>query len=177
MKLLLIVAATAGTLLAQAPAAPLSYVNEIKQSYTGIKNNINRSAEKMPESEYGFKPSPDVRDFGAEVAHAADIQTTLCSMALNAPKQGNAASLKTKADLIKALQESNALCDQAYNSLTEANASEARPFFGGGRRTLIGVLEFNVAHHNETYGTMVPYMRMKGVVPPSSDNAGKGKGK
>src|SRR6185436_10191181 len=145
MKFLLIAAATAGTLLAQAPAAPLSYVNEIKQSYTGIKNNVLRSAEKMPESEYGFKPSADVRDFGGEVAHAADIQTMLCSMALNAPKQGTAASLKTKADLIKALQEANALCDQAYNSLTDANANEARPFLRG-QRTLIGVLEFNVSH-------------------------------
>ena len=176
MKLLLIAAATAGTLLAQAPAAPLSYVNEIKQSYTGVKNLIVRSAEKMPESEYGFKPSPDVRDFGGEVAHAADIQTMLCSMALNAPKQGNAASLKTKADLIKALQDANALCDQAYNSLTEANASEARPFIRG-QRTLIGVLEFNISHHNETYGTMVPYMRMKGVVPPSSEPPAALKGK
>jgi len=183
MKFLLIAAATtAGTLLAQAPAAPLSYVNEIKQSYTGIKNTVLRSAEKMSEADYAFKPSADVRDFGGEVAHAADIQTMLCSMALNAPKQGTAASLKTKADLIKALQEANALCDQAYNSLTAANASDARPFFGGSQRTLIGVLEFNVSHHNETYGTMVPYMRMKGVVPPSSEpppaqKGGKGKGK
>jgi len=173
MKLLLVAALVAGTTLAQ---APLSYVNEIKQSYTGIKNNVLRSAEKMPESDYSFKPSPDVRDFGGEVAHAADIQTMLCSMALNAPKQGNAASLKTKADLIKALQDSNALCDQAYNSLTDANANEARPFIRG-QRTLIGVLEFNISHHNETYGTMVPYLRMKGIVPPSSDNSGAGKGK
>jgi hypothetical protein len=97
-------------------------------------------------------------------------------MALNAPKQGTAASHKTKADLIKALQESNALCDQAYATLTDAHANEARPFLRG-QRTLIGVLEFNIAHHNETSGTMVPYMRMKGVVPPSSDNAGgAGKG-
>jgi hypothetical protein len=73
------------------------------------------------------------------------------------------------------LQDSNALCDQAYASLTDANASEARPFIRG-QRTLIGVLEFNISHHNETYGTMVPYMRMKGVVPPSSDNAGAAKG-
>jgi hypothetical protein len=161
---------------AQAPAGQLSYVNEIKQSYTGIKNNLLRAAEKMPEEFYSFKPSPDVRDFGGEVAHGADIQTMLCSMALNSPKQGTAAQKKTKAELIAALQEANALCDQAYNSLTEANASEARPFLRG-QRTLIGVLEFNVAHHNETYGTMVPYLRMKGIVPPSSDNAGKQKGK
>ena len=175
-----VLAVCAGVARAQAPAAPLSYVNEIKQSYNGIKNNVLRAAEKMPEEFYSYKPSPDVRDFGGEVAHAADIQTMLCSMALNSPKQGNAATKTKKADLIAALQESNALCDQAYNSLSDANASEGRPFIRG-QRTLIGVLEFNVSHHNETYGTMVPYMRSKGIVPPSSDapagGGAKGAGK
>jgi len=170
MKLLLFATFACGAVFAQAPAAAPNYVNEIKQSYTGIKNNLLRSAEKMPEEFYSFKPAPEVRDFGGEVAHGADIQTMLCSMALNAPKQGTAATKKTKAELIAALQESNALCDQAYAALTDATANEARPFIRG-QRTLIGVLEFNVAHDNETYGTMVPYLRMKNIVPPSSDQA------
>jgi hypothetical protein len=169
-------AAAIVVLHAQPPAAPLNHVAEVKGDYNGIKNNLLRAAEKMPEEFYSYKPSADVRDFGAEVAHGADIQTMLCSMALNAPKQGTAATKKTKAELIAALQESNALCDQAYASLTDANQNEARPFIRG-QRTLIGVLSFNVSHHNETYGTMVPYMRAKGIVPPSSDNAGKGKAK
>jgi len=177
MKTLFLTLAAAAVLLAQPPAAPLNHVNEVKGDYTGIKNNVLRAAEKMPEEFYSYKPSPDVRDFGAEVAHGADIQTMLCSMALNAPKQGTAATKKTKAELIAALQESNALCDQAYAALTDANANEGRPFIRG-QRTLIGVLAFNVSHHNETYGTMVPYMRAKGIVPPSSDNTNaKGKAK
>jgi uncharacterized damage-inducible protein DinB len=177
MKTLLLAALAAALAHAQAPAAPLNHVAEVKGDYNGIKNNLLRAAEKMPEEFYSYKPSADVRDFGAEVAHGADIQTMICSMALNAPKQGTAASKKTKAELIAALQESNALCDQAYAALTDANANEARPFIRG-QRTLIGVLTFNVSHHNETYGTMVPYMRAKGVVPPSSDNANaKGKAK
>jgi hypothetical protein len=174
--LVALAAAAALTILnAQAPA-PISYIAEVKGDHAGIKNNLLRAAEKMPEEFYSYKPSPDVRDFGGEVAHGADIQTMLCSMALNAPKQGTAATLKSKADLIKALTESSALCDQAFNSLTDANAGEARPFIRG-QRTLLGVLAFNNSHDNETYGTMVPYMRAKGVVPPSSDNAGKGKAK
>lgn len=173
MRILLLAAALSLSLSAQAPP---SFVEELKQNYTGIKNNLLASAEKMPEEHYSFKPSPDVRSFGEEVAHAADIQTMLCSMALNSPKQGTAGQKKSKADLIAALKESNDLCDQAYASLTAANASEARPFLRG-QRTLFGVLDFNVAHDNETYGTMVPYMRMKGIVPPSSDRGAAGKGK
>jgi hypothetical protein len=174
MKCTLLFALSAGLTLAQ---APLSFINEVKQDYTSVKNTLLRSAEKMPEEFYSYKPSADVRDFGAEVAHAADIQTVLCSMALGNQKQGTAATKKTKADLIAALVESNALCDQAYATLTEANASQARPFFRGDR-TLIGLLAFNNSHDNETYGTMVPYMRAKGIVPPTSDNANtKGKAK
>lgn len=177
MKLFLFATFATGALFAQAPPAAPNYVAEIKASYTGIKNNVLRAAEKMPEEAYSFKPSPDVRDFAGEVAHGADIQTMICSTALNAPKQGTAATKKTKAELIAALQEANTLCDQAYATLTDANASEARTMFGR-PRTLIGVLEFNISHHNETYGTMVPYLRMKGVVPPSSDQAAqKGGGK
>src|SRR5579862_590654 len=170
MKLLAIAATSLCFLRAQAPP---SVVAETKQDYNGIKNNLLRSAEKMPEESYSFKPAPEVRDFGGEVAHAADIQTMLCSMALNAPKQGTASTKKTKADLIAALQESNALCDQAYAALTDASAAEARPFIRG-QRTLLGLLQFNIAHDNETYGTMVPYLRAKGIVPPSSDTAGRG---
>src|SRR5206468_8310799 len=137
MKMLCLAALACGAAFAQAPAAPLSYVNEIKQSWTGIKNNVLRAAEKMPEDQYSFKPAPEVRDFGGEVAHGADIATMLCSGALNDPKQGTAGTKKTKAELIAALNEANALCDQAYAALTDANASEARPFLGR-QRTLIG---------------------------------------
>lgn len=173
MKSLLLAAVFALTLSAQ---APLSFIDEMKANYTGIKNNVLAAAEKMPEEAYSFKPSPDVKDFGGEVAHAADIQTMICSMALNTPTQGTAAQKTSKADLIAELKKSNDLCDKAYATLTAANASEARPFLRG-QRTLFGVLDFNVAHHNETYGTMVPYLRMKGVVPPSSDRGAAGKGK
>jgi DinB superfamily len=181
MKLFLFAAFASSALFAQAPAAaPPNFVNELKQSYNGVKNNVLRAAEKMPEEAYSFKPSPDVRDFAGEVAHGADIQNMICSMALNKPlaaMPNAAATKKTKAELIAALQESNTLCDQAYATLTDANANEARPFIRG-QRTLIGVLDFNVGHHNETYGTMVPYLRMKGIVPPSSDQAAqKGGGK
>jgi uncharacterized damage-inducible protein DinB len=179
MKLLLLAGLAGAAMYAQGPGGPPNYVNEIKQSYNGIKNNLTRAAEKMPEEYYSFKPSPDVRSFGEEVAHGADIQTLICNMALNMPgaPPNTAATKKTKAELVAALQEANALCDKAYATLTDANASEARPFIRG-QRTLIGVLEFNISHHNETYGTMVPYMRMKGVVPPTSDNANqKGGGK
>ena len=52
---------------------------EVKGMYTGIKNNLIKAAEKMPEESYGFKPSHDIRSFGQLVGHVADAQYLFCT--------------------------------------------------------------------------------------------------
>jgi hypothetical protein len=76
-------------------------------------------------------------------------------------------SRRLKADLLAALRESNNECDKAYNSLTAANADQT---VGSGRmqRSRLGMLYLNVAHDNEEYGYMSVYLRLKGLIPPSS---------
>ena len=76
-------------------ANPLSA--EVKQAYTGIKNNLTKAAEKMPEEHYGFKPTAEVRNFGAEVAHVADSQLRNCSGFNGEQKNASAASKTAKA--------------------------------------------------------------------------------
>jgi len=101
---------------------PLS--TEAKQAYTGVKNNLLKAADKMPEDGYGFKATPDVRPFGQIIAHVADAQTRNCSAAAGSPKTDDAASKTTKADLVAALKDSFAVCDAAFDLLTDANATE-----------------------------------------------------
>jgi len=155
-----------------AQSNPLSA--EVKQLYMGSRNNILRAAEKVPESDYGFKPVATVRSFGEEVAHAAEFQVIICSSA-KGEKEPNPAEGKTsKADLIAALKKSSEYCDTAYDTLTDATAAQPVKMFGRDW-TKLGILYFNVIHNNETYGTMVPYMRMKNIVPPSSEPRGAAK--
>ena len=52
---------------------------------------------------------------------------------------------------------------------TDADGLKMVKAMGGRDMTKFSVLWFNVMHNNETYGTMVPYLRMKGLVPPSSE--------
>jgi len=159
-------AAAAATLSLQAQTAgPLS--TEVKAAYTGIKNNLTKAAEKMPEENYSFKPVPEIRNFGMEVAHVADAQLRTCSAFNGEPKTPSAASKTAKADLVAALKESFAECDKAYDSLTDATATEMVK--GPRPRTRIGTLSGNVTHDNEMYGSMAVYMRLKGIVPPSSE--------
>jgi uncharacterized damage-inducible protein DinB len=154
---------------AQAPAAnPLS--NDTKTLYTMVKNNLIRAAEKMPEDQYSFKPTPEVRSFGQIVGHVADAQYLFCAPvsgeknpALNIEK-----SKTSKADLVQALKDGFAFCDKAYDAMTDQQAAQTVKFFGGDRTKLF-VLSFNSAHNDEHYGNIVTYLRLKGLVPPSSE--------
>jgi hypothetical protein len=161
----ILLAAAACAFTVQA-ADPLS--SETKQAYTAIKGNLMKAAEKMPDDAYSFKASPDIRTFGALIGHVADAQMGTCSIINGAPRKGTASSKTSKSDLVSALGDSFAECDKAYDSLTDANATEMLKFRNG-ERSRLGILVGNVVHDNEEYGYLAVYMRVKGVVPPSSD--------
>jgi len=145
-----------------------STVNTIKQSYAAIKMNLTKAADKMPEDGYGFQPTKEERNFGGWVAHVADTQMRLCSGIAGAQKNINAASKTSKADLVAALKESFDMCDAVYEGLTDANAGDPVPSFRG-QAARLAVLANNVIHDNECYGSMAVYLRLKGIVPPSSE--------
>ena len=158
---------------AQTPANPLTTAT--KSTYDLIKGNITKSAEKVPEDQYSFKPSPDVRSFGQIVGHVADANFMICSAAGGSagPKDSIEKTKTSKADLQKALADSFAACDAAYSAMTDAKGSQMVKFFGR-EQPQLAVLAFNTAHDFEHYGNLVTYMRIKGIVPPSSEPKGQG---
>jgi uncharacterized damage-inducible protein DinB len=161
---LIVALATLGACALQAQN-PLS--TETKAGYNAIKKNLLAMAEKMPEENYSFKPTPDIRTFGQLVGHIADSQMRGCSAINSEPKQASAASKTSKADLEAALKASFDECDKAYDSLTD-DAAVKMIKLGQRESTRLGALMRNVVHDNEEYGYMAVYLRLKGVVPPSS---------
>lgn len=152
-----------------AQSNPIS--SSVKRDYQAIRDLMIRSAEKMPEEKYSFKPSPDVRTFAQQIAHVADDQYNLCAPAKNETRKAAYTaiedSLSTKADLVRALKEAFTYCDGAYDALTDASGGEAPP--GGRMRNKFGMLNWNLWHTWEHYGNIVVYLRMQGLVPPSSE--------
>lgn len=148
---------------------PLS--SEAKQAYTAVKNNLLRSAEKAPEDVYSFKPTPDIRSFAEVLDHVADAQMRACSAALGEQKSANAMGKSSKADVTAVLKASFEECDKAYDALTDATATEMVKSFRGERPKLAALMG-NVAHDNEQYGILTVYMRLKGIIPPSSEPRG-----
>jgi hypothetical protein len=147
-----------------------SYPAPARQAFGFISGDVLRAAEKMPEEDYGFRATPDVRPFGELVAHAADTRIFLCSAVKGEEKKGDAASKKTKAELLTALKASFDYCDGVYGWLNDARAAEPIKLFGANPSKLAAIY-IVVGHENEMYGTMSVYLRLKGVVPPSTERA------
>ena len=154
--------------VAFAQARPLS--DHHRHMYAGIKVLLVRSAEKMPETEYSFKPTPAVRSFGQIIGHVADAQYRYCAMVLGEkmPTPMNEKNKTSKADLIAGLHEALAYCDRAYDSMTDAVGAELLKL-GPMEMPKLGMLNVNVIHSTEHYGNLVTYLRMKEIVPPSSE--------
>jgi uncharacterized damage-inducible protein DinB len=153
---------------AYAQKNPLSEHN--KEIYAGVKRILTGAAEKMPEEQYGFQPVESVRTYGQIVGHIADSQYAFCSAVIGEknPRPGIEKGKTSKADLIAALKESFVYCDKAYDALTDTTAAESVKFMGKDRPKL-GVLSINQTHSIEHYGNLVTYLRMKNIVPPTSD--------
>jgi uncharacterized damage-inducible protein DinB len=149
---------------------PLSTFNKL--AYGHVKDVLLRSADKMPEENYNFRPTDTVRSYGQIVGHVADAQYLFCSIALGEknPALKIEQTKTSKADLIAALKDAFAYCDKAYDGMTDASAAQMVKLFDMDAPKL-GVLTVNNMHNLEHYGNLVTYMRMKNIVPPSSEQA------
>jgi uncharacterized damage-inducible protein DinB len=147
--------------------------------YGIIKGYVLRAAAKMPEEQYAFRPVPEVRTFAQLIAHLADSNYRLCSvMAGQDPPRdaGIERTAGTKGEIATALTDSFAYCDAQYAGMTDAAGTPIVKFDAGGEGSRVPiqmprltVLAFHTAHAFEHYGNVVTYMRLKGIVPPSSE--------
>jgi len=160
------------TLLAQGPNA---LVSEAKFPWTVVRDNLLKMAEKMPAENYGFKPTPEIESFGQRVAHIAGANLFICQGVMgqqSTPRPRPAAT--SKPELIALLKQASTACDSAFDSLSDRAAMEkissrlGGPFPPEPTRTKLATLNNMVRHSNEMYGYMCVYLRLKGIVPPSS---------
>jgi uncharacterized damage-inducible protein DinB len=163
---------------AQAPSAarpPQTFPIYLQGQYATLKNNLIGSAEKMPAEHFGFKPSPDVRSYAELFGHTMEAQYGYCSAAKGEPfpaiAKGLEKSTTEKAAVVKMVKDAFAYCDAVYAGLTTESAMEMitagtapnqRQLARGNQLTML------IVHGNEHYGNLVTYMRIKGIVPPSS---------
>jgi uncharacterized damage-inducible protein DinB len=151
------------------PANPITASE--KGLYSFVSGAVVGAAQKMPEENYSFKPTPEVRSFGQLVGHVADASFMFCSQVMGEANPGkNIEKTKTsKADLVAALKEGVAYCNKAFETMTDAKGTEMVKLFNFNIAKLT-MFSLNTAHTDEHYGNMVTYLRLKGIVPPTSEN-------
>ena len=150
---------------------PLS--TEAKSDYRVVRSFVIRAAEKVPEAGYSFEPTPEVRSFGQLIGHIADDQYRYCSAAKGENKSSQfEKDPPPKAEMGAALKSAFAYCDTAYEGLVDSSATEKVVFLDRTIPKLI-VFTLHAGHTWEHYGNAVVYMRLQGIVPPSSEKAGK----
>lgn len=150
----------------------------IQRSFNVFTNYLVMAAEMMPESGYAFRPTPDLRTFGQQINHATGAHYSFCNQAGVPPdiqKQAapSLASVTAKVAIVAALRESIAYCNRVLAAASEEWLSQSAAGLGGSSSGLIQGMRahafiYNAVHSAEDYGTITTYLRMQGIVPPST---------
>jgi len=152
-----------------ASSSSSSGVGAAKGMWQQMTSYLTAASEQMPEKDYAFRPTHDVRTFGEMIGHVAGAQRMICAAALGEKPTAEDAiekTVTTKAGLVAALKASTQYCDRAYAQTDAASAAPISLF--GMSMTRMGALVLNATHNSEHYGNLVTYMRIRGMVPPSS---------
>jgi uncharacterized damage-inducible protein DinB len=141
-----------------------------KIQFGALSGFVVRSAEKVPEDLYSFRATPEVRSMAELYGHVADAMFAMCATAAGTkpPRTGIEKAVTGKAALVAALKEGVSYCNSVYDGMTDQKGLETVPFYFG-PTPRVSVLYFVVTHTYEHYGNLVTYMRLKNIVPPSSE--------
>jgi uncharacterized damage-inducible protein DinB len=154
---------------------PQTFPGYLQGQYATLKRNIMGSAEKMPAEHFSFRPTPDVRTYAELFGHTMQAQYGYCSTVKGVANPTIGKELEKivtdKAGVIQMVKDAFDYCDDVFAKLTSENALEIltagtppnqRQLARANQLTML------VVHGNEHYGNLVTYLRMKGIVPPSS---------
>lgn len=145
--------------------------SNLKASWVNIRDLITKMGDKMPDDAYRFKPTPEIQDFGQRMAHVISFNMRACSQVKgDTPATLTFSAAPTKAEVMAANKLADDECDSLFSTLTDADLMKTINTGRGGPRQKLAVIEGTLLQHaNEVYGYMCVYLRLKGIVPPSSD--------
>lgn len=170
MKLTFLALFSALLLSAQAPdySSATAYARTFQAT---MHRNIVKSAEKLPDEAYAFRPSHDVRTAGELFGHIANAEFNYCAVIAGEPNPNKTSiekEKKAKADIVESLKAAFAYCEKVYAGVSDDKMA-TKVKVGQTERNIIGLMWYNNTHSNEHYGNLVTYLRIRGIVPPSSE--------
>src|ERR1700724_1393879 len=151
----------------------------LDRTVANLEHDFVPAAEAMPEEKFGFAPTngefKGVRTFGQQIKHVAAVNYEIGAAILEEKPpvdigdESGPASVTTKADILKYLNDSFAYAHKAIQTINEKNLVETvRSPWGEGRVTRLSLATSVAWHGFDHYGQMVEYLRMNGIIPPAS---------
>jgi hypothetical protein len=169
----------AGDLLVTAGAAQGKPGNPVtsaaKQIMERQSRNLIAAAEKMPEDQWSYKPTPQQRSFGETIAHTAESNNTLCAGISGLPPRGRLkpAVFSEKTDAVSALKESFDFCKEGLDKVDDSRLSEQVEVFGGRKVSRAAALFMLTNDWADHYSALAGYLRSKGILPPTARGEGQ----
>jgi uncharacterized damage-inducible protein DinB len=160
----------------QAPGPARSRSDEMLDRWNDIGNKLVAMAKDFPEDKYDFKVQKDQRTFAQNLLHAAALDFVLIRRISGTnvgPDFGEGDNpsrdaFKTKADVVKFVQEAVADGAQVIQQQGDAGLDKTSKFFGNRLAHNSSIWTFAIEHSGEHYGQLVVYYRANNLVPPDS---------
>ncbi|MGA9542639.1 MAG: DinB family protein [Candidatus Sulfotelmatobacter sp.] len=151
----------------------------LDHSASSVEQEFVSAADAMPEDKFGFAPTngefKGVRTYGEQIKHVAAVNYMFGAAILgekvpvDVGDESGPSSLKTKAEIMTYLKNSFAYVHKAVLTINDKNlVAPMKSPFGEGTVTRLSLATSVSAHAYDHYGQMVEYLRMNGIVPPSS---------
>lgn len=141
----------------------------LRDRFEVVSGHILAAAEGVPEDQYSYRPTEEVRDLAGLFTHVAGAQFGYCAAVSGEPVPATAqGEVKTKAEIVARVRASREFCLAAYRDTSGDALAETVDVFGE-EQTRVWILTQNLGHDNLHYGNIVTYMRALGMVPPSSE--------
>jgi uncharacterized damage-inducible protein DinB len=160
----------------QTPSPARSRSDEMLDRWNDIGNKLVAMAKDFPEDKYDFKVQKDQRTFAQNLLHAAALDFVLIRRVSGSnvgPDFGEGDNpsrevFKTKADVVKFMQEAVADGAQVIQQQGDAGLDNTSKFFGNRLAHNSSIWTFAIEHSGEHYGQLVVYYRANNLVPPDS---------
>jgi uncharacterized damage-inducible protein DinB len=165
------------------PSTPPTIASSIDREISLVEKQVVDLAEAMPEDKFDFSPEKlnlpgadykGVRTFGEQLKHVAASNYLIWSPITGEKPPDNVNdgkgpdNMKAKAEIIKYLKDSFAFGHKAVATLTSSNLVEPISSSKGRQTTRLFLATFAPAHCFDHYGQLLEYLRMNGIVPPTS---------
>ena len=135
----------------------------VQRYFNPIRRNLEASAEVMPAEKYGFRLTPGQMTFAEWINHSSERNYRDCSTLRSEPQPealNRLPSLREKAEVTKELKDSFAYCAAALEKMDDQKAASSPEMSAAFLHVIV--------HNNEIYGNVVGYLRVSGIVPPST---------